>query len=41
MLTDLNCAKAIGNLWNNCLGVNTFSSFLYFGLCLPSDAIEK
>ena len=41
MLTGFNCAKAIGNLWSNRLGVNNFSSFPYFGLCLPSDAIEE
>ena len=31
VLPAFTCARAIGNLWNICLGVNVFSSFPYDG----------
>ena len=36
-----NCAWAIRNLWSICLGLNIFSPFPYFALCLDSVAIKK
>ena len=39
VLTAFTCARAIGNLWSICLGVNVLSPSSWIDLYLASDTI--
>ena len=41
VLPAFTCARAIGNLWTICLGVNILRPSPYFVLYLPSDTIPE